>query len=98
MPRTAYEATAARSSNSANASRISARSLSCDVTSTIGRSSAKLRRSPLTAYDRDGNVTLRPGPPPRRSQIENPISFSPASGDWKPTSSVPVDQPRISPV
>ena len=47
--------------------------------SLIGRSSAKLRRSPLTEYWRAGNVTLRP-PPPRRSQIANPMSFSPANG------------------
>ena len=48
---------------------------------TIGRSSAKLRRSPLTLYCRAGNVTLcPPAPPPRRSQMEKPISFKPSSG------------------
>ena len=44
-----------------------------------GRSSAKLRRSPLTEYWRAGNVTLRPLPL-LRSQIPKPISFSPSSG------------------
>ena len=34
--------------------------LFCAVVSTIGRSSAKLRRSPLTLYCRAGNVTFRP--------------------------------------
>jgi hypothetical protein len=42
----------------------------------MGRKSAKLRRSPLTAYWRAGKVTLRP-PPLRRSQTEKPISFKP---------------------
>jgi predicted nucleic acid-binding protein len=41
----------------------------------MGRSSAKLRRSPFTAYCRAGNVTLRPLPV-RRSQMEK--SFRPA--------------------
>jgi hypothetical protein len=50
------------------------------VVSTIGRSSAKVRRSPLTLYCLAGNVTFRPAPPPRRSQIANPINFSPSSG------------------
>jgi integrase len=39
---------------------------------------AKLRRSPLTAYWRAGNVTLRPLPP-RRSQMLKPISLKPSS-------------------
>ena len=43
----------------------------------MGRSSEKLRRSPLTEYWRAGNVTLRPVPL-RRSQTENPISFRPS--------------------
>ena len=42
-------AAVARSSYSANASRILPRRPSCAVASTIGRSKAKLRRSPLTA-------------------------------------------------
>ena len=45
---------------------------SCAVVSPIGRSSAKLRRSPLTVYVRAGNVTLRPpcrrGAPRSRSR------------------------------
>ena len=41
------------------------------------RRSAKLRRSPFTAYWRAGNVTLRPAPV-RRSQMPKPISFSAA--------------------
>ena len=49
------------------------------VASSIGRSSAKLRRSPLTEYWRAGKVTLRPVPV-LRSQIPKPISFSPSSG------------------
>ncbi len=44
----AQDAMAARSSYSWNASRIRSRSLLCAVASTMGRSSAKLRRSPLT--------------------------------------------------
>ena len=51
---------------------MSARTFSCALMSTMGRSSAKLRRSPFTLYWRAGNVTLRPGPT-RRSQIEKPI-------------------------
>jgi hypothetical protein len=47
--------------------------------SATGRSSAKLRRSPLTEYCRAGNVTFWP-PPLRRSQIAKPISLRPASG------------------
>src|SRR5688572_307691 len=43
-----------------------------------GRSSAKLRRSPLTEYCRAGNVTLRP--PLRRSQTAKPTSLSPLNG------------------
>src|SRR5882724_5858704 len=78
---TVQPATADCSSNAAYASRINSRSLVCAVASTIGRRSAKLRRSPLTVYWREGNVTLRPPPPRRlRSQIENPISFSPSRG------------------
>ena len=46
-----YEATAAFSSYSAYACRISSRSRSCAVASPlVGRSSAKLRRSPFTVY------------------------------------------------
>ena len=41
-----------------------------------GRSSAKLRRSPLTLYCRAGNVTVRA--PSRRSQTAKPISLRPA--------------------
>jgi hypothetical protein len=52
----------------------------CAVASVVGRSNAKLRRSPLTEYWRAGNVTLRP-PPVRRSQIAKPISFYPVSGE-----------------
>src|SRR5258706_9278816 len=68
------------------------------VASTIGRSNAKLRRSPLTAYERAGNVTFRPVPP-RRSHTLNPINLSPASGDsplkWSSTSaSFPGGFPR----
>lgn len=51
----------------------------CDAASVTGRRRAKLRRSPFTAYCRDGKVTLRPAPP-RRSQMAKPISFSPSSG------------------
>ena len=47
--------------------RIASRTAFCAVVSTIGRSRAKLRRSPLIAYWRAGNVTLRPAPV-RRSQ------------------------------
>ena len=54
------------------------RTRSCDAASPMGRSSAKLRRSPLTAYWRAGNVTLRPLPL-RRSHTANPISFKPSS-------------------
>src|SRR5260221_11085895 len=77
------DATADPSSYSAYASRMRSRMRSWACTSVIGRSSAKLRRSPLTAYDRAGNVTFRPLPP-RRSQMLKPISFRPASGDWPP--------------
>src|SRR5439155_3641671 len=59
---------AAVSSYAANASRIASRTAFCPVVSTTGRSRAKLRRSPLIAYCRAGNVTLRPAPV-RRSQI-----------------------------
>ena len=38
------------------------RTASCAVASTTGRRSAKLRRSPFTAYWRAGNVTFRPLP------------------------------------
>src|SRR5439155_4984298 len=69
---------AAVSSYAANASRIASRTAFCAVVSTTGRSRAKLRRSPLIAYCRAGNVTLRPAPV-RRSQIPKPISFKPAS-------------------
>ena len=55
------------------------RTACCAVASTTGRNSAKLRRSPFTLYCRAGNVTFRP-PAPRRSQIANPISLSPARG------------------
>src|SRR5579864_1324462 len=44
----------------------------------MGRSRAKLRRSPFTEYCRAGKVTLRP--PVLRSQIEKPTSFRPSSG------------------
>src|SRR5439155_23050088 len=54
--------------------------LTVSIGPVIGRNRAKLRRSPLMLYWRAGNVTLRPPPPPRRSQIENPINLSPASG------------------
>jgi hypothetical protein len=60
--------------------KMRSRIVSCAVLSTIGRSSAKLRRSPFTAYWRAGNNTLRPRPS-RRSQTLKPINFSPASGD-----------------
>src|SRR5471032_2395833 len=49
----------------------------------MGRSNAKLRRSPFTAYYRAVIVTFRPLPP-RRSQMLKPISFRPASGDSPP--------------
>src|SRR5437773_1842891 len=45
----------------------------------MGRNRANVRRSPLTLYWRAGKVTLRPLPP-RRSQIEKPISFMPSIG------------------
>jgi hypothetical protein len=48
-------------------------------TSTIGRSSANDRRSPLTLYCLAGKVTFRPAPV-RRSQTANPISFMASSG------------------
>src|ERR1700680_2119040 len=74
------------------------RTASCAVVSTTGRRSAKLRRSPFTAYDRAGNVTLRPLPP-RRSQMLKPMSFRPASGDSPPkcssaSASLPAGLPR----
>ena len=47
---TIYAVASARSSNSAYASRTSSRMRSWAVVSTIGRRSAKLRRSPLTVY------------------------------------------------
>ena len=59
--------------------------------STIGRSSAKLRRSPLTEYCRAGNVTLRP--PVLRSQTAKPISFSPSSGPPEKCSSASASLP-----
>src|SRR5438876_1055554 len=74
------------------AERCSWRMRSCAVVSTIGRSSAKLRRSPLTLYCLAGNVTLRPGPP-RRSQTENPINFRPASGPFVKCSSASASLP-----
>ena len=79
-PSVRYEAAslAVSSSYSAYACSTSSRMRSCALVSAMGRSSAKLRRSPLTAYWRAGNVTLRP-PPPRRSQMEKPISFKPSS-------------------
>ena len=64
---------------SAYACRIRSRTRSCAVASATGRSSAKLRRSPLTEYWRAGNVTFRPLPL-RRSQTAKPISLSPSSG------------------
>src|SRR5437879_6285912 len=67
-------ACSARSSYSLYASSTSSRTRFCALVSTIGRSSAKLRRSPLTAYWRAGNVTLRPPAPPRLSHTLNPIS------------------------
>ena len=57
---------------------MSSRIRSCAVASAIGRSSAKLRRSPLTEYCRAGNVTFRP-PPVRRSHTPKPISFRPSN-------------------
>ena len=66
------------SSYSAYACSTRSRTRSCAAASAIGRSSAKLRRSPLTEYWRAGNVTLRPLPL-RRSQTANPISFKPSS-------------------
>src|SRR4051812_9294293 len=49
------------------------------VASVLGRSSAKLRRSPFTRYCRAGNVTLRRAPV-RVSHTPKPINFRPASG------------------
>src|SRR5439155_17496218 len=72
-------ACSARSSYSLYASSTSSRTRFCALASTIGRSSAKLRRSPLTAYWRAGNVTLRPPAPPRLSHTLNPSSFKPSS-------------------
>ena len=74
------------------------RTASCAVVSTTGRSSAKLRRSPLIEYDRAGNVTFRPLPP-RRSEMLKPMSFRPASGDSPPkcssaSASLPAGLPR----
>src|SRR5262245_60546123 len=63
---------------------MSSRILFCAVVSPIGRSSAKLRRSPLTEYERAGKVTLRPDPPPRRSHTAKPTSFNPVSGPSSP--------------
>ena len=58
------------------ASRMASRIASCAVASPFaGRSSAKLRRSPIHGVCRAGNVTLRP--PARRSQTEKPMSLSP---------------------
>ena len=45
----------------------------------MGLSSANACRSPLTVYCLAGKVTFRPLPL-RRSQMENPINFSPSSG------------------
>jgi hypothetical protein len=50
----AYCAVASAASCSLYATRMRSRSLFCDVLSTIGRSRAKLRRSPLTEYCRPG--------------------------------------------
>src|SRR6266436_3708495 len=77
---------------------MASRTAFCAVVSTTGRRSAKLRRSPFTAYDRAGNVTFRPLPP-RRSQMLKPISFRPASGDSPPkcssaSASLPAGLPR----
>ena len=56
--------------------RIRSRTRSCAVASPSGRSSAKLRRSPLTEYWRAGNVTLRPLPV-LRSQIRKANQLQP---------------------
>ena len=75
-PLNALSATAICSSCSRYAWRIRSRRRSWAVESVIGRSSAKLRRSPLTEYWRAGNVTFRPLPL-RRSQTAKPTSFKP---------------------
>ncbi len=50
----------------------------CAAVVEIGRRSASERRSPLTLYWRAGNVSLRCPTPPRRFQIAQPMSLSPA--------------------
>src|SRR5688572_22926337 len=57
----------------------------------MGRSSEKLRRSPLTEYWRAGNVTFRP--PVLRSQTANPTSLSPSSGPPEKCSSASASLP-----
>src|SRR3990167_6281492 len=72
-------------------------SVSDAIGSAEGRRSAKLRRSPLTEYCRAGNVTLRPLPP-RRSQTEKPISFSPLNAPSSKCSSASANFPTGWPV
>ncbi len=70
----------------ANSSRMKSRVRFCASVSTIGRSNAKLPRSPLAEYWRVGQVTFRP-PAPRRFQIPKPMSLRPSSGPavkWSP--------------
>ncbi len=66
-----YEAAwVAVSSYSAYACSTRSRTRSCEAASATGRSNAKLRRSPLTVYWREGNVVAARSA--RRSQTANP--------------------------